>query len=224
MNVSTTARSAALRPVTVAARRAAFLAFVVFLELGASARAQDAATQVWPGVDTFVRLNPNMRIYVPVSYTHVGATDSDQDGTAGLYLDYYILPLTKLGTVDPSNVVRTHRILLRAGYGFTAGDQGQPATNTFTAEATARLSLPWGLLASDRSRFDLNFSGGDFDPRYRNRIRLDRSVDFGTWALDPYAYGEFFYGFDEGAWLKARATAGLEVHVWERFVDRKSVV
>ncbi len=199
-------------------RFAACLAFVAGHALAATAVAQDVSTQFWPEIDTFVRLNQNMRIYVPVSKTREGTDDSDQDGTAGVYLDYYILPLTKLGLPGPSNVVRTHRILLRAGYGYTAGDAGQPATNAFTAEATARLSLPWELLASDRSRFDLNFTGGEFDPRYRNRFRIDRSVDLGSWVLNPYAYGEFFYDFNDGSWVKTRATAGLEVHVWDRVV------
>ena len=74
------------------------------------------------------------------------------------------------------------------------------------------------LLLSDRNRFDLNFSGGDFDPRYRNRVRLDRNVDFGKWALNPYAYGEFVYDFDQGQWIRTRVTGGLELHVWERVV------
>ena len=71
---------------------------------------------------------------------------------------------------------------------------------------------------SDRSHFDLNFSGGEFDPRYRNRIRLERNVDLCKSSLTPYVYGEFFYDFDDGDWLKTRVTAGLEFHLWERFV------
>ncbi len=205
---------------TIASRRmrAPWLASIVVLALAAPAAAQDVTTQFWPEIDTFVRLNDHMRIYVPLSKTRVGTDGSDQDGTVGAYLDYYVLPLAKFGVEDPSNVVRTRRILLRAGYSYTVGDDGQPATNAFTAEGTARLTLPWGLLLSDRSRFDLLFSGGDFDPRYRNRIRMDGTVDFGKWSLNPYAYGEFFYDFDQGDWLKTRATVGLEAHVWERVV------
>jgi hypothetical protein len=180
---------------------------------------QDVSTQVWPEIDTFVRLGENMRIYVPVSKTREGTDDSDQDGTTGVYFDYYTSPiLPKLNLTGPSNVVRLHRLLLRVGYSYTAGDSGEPATSTLVAEATGRLSLPWALLASDRSRFDLNFSGGDFDPRYRNRIRLERNVDLGKSSLTPYVYGEFFYDFDDGDWLKTRVTAGLEFHFWERFV------
>ena len=214
-----TARSDSCRRVRVAGWRLfALRALVPVLALAAPAAAQDVTTQFWPEIDTFVRLNDNMRIYVPASATREGSDDSDQDGTTGIYLDYYASPIAKLNLSGPSNAVRTHRLLLRAGYGYTAGSDGEPATNTFTAEATARLSLPWELLVSDRSRFDLNFAGGEFDPRYRNRFRVERTVNFGQWSLTPYAYGEFFYDFNDGAWLKTRATAGFEVHIWERFV------
>jgi hypothetical protein len=186
-----------------------------FATLGA---AQDVGTQFWPEVDTYFRLNDRMRIYVPASRTREGTDDSDQDGTAGIYFDYYAVPIYGFHLYGPSNVPRLHRLLLRVGYGYTAGGDGSPATNTMTAEATWRLTIPWKVLISDRNRFDLNFTGGDFDPRYRNRIRIDRTFDLGTWALNPYAYGEFFYDFDDGAWLKTRATIGFEVHVWERVV------
>lgn len=175
-------------------------------------------TQFWPEIDTFVRLNENMRIYVPAAKTREGTEDSGQDGTVGAYLDYYASPIAKLNLAGPANVIRTHRLLFRLGYGYTAGNDGEPATNTLTAEGTARLSLPWELLLSDRSRFDLSFTGGDFDPRYRNRVRLERNVDLGRVALTPYAYGEFVYDFDDGDWVRIRGTAGLEFHLWERFV------
>lgn len=218
MNASTTARSASRRPTAIAPRLAALVAFVASLALGETAEAQDVSTQFWPEIDTFVRLDPNMRIYVPASRTREGADDSDQDGTVGAYLDYFVAPMADLHLLGPSNETRMHRLLLRAGYAYTAGGDGDPATNTLTAEATWRMTIPWEILLSDRNRFDLNWTGGDFDPRYRNRIRVDRNVDFGAWSLNPYAYGEFFYDFDDGAWLKTRATVGLEVHVWDRVV------
>jgi hypothetical protein len=190
----------------------------LFLALAAPASAQDVTTQFWPEVDTFIRLNENMRIYVPLANTREGTDDSDLDGTVGVYFDYYTLPILKLNLAGPANDARTHRLLLRAGYGYTAGSDGQPATNTLTVEATGRLSLAWQILASDRNRFDLNFTGGEFDPRYRNRARLERSVAIARTTLTPYVYGEFFYDFNDGDWNKIRVAAGLEFHMWERFV------
>ena len=198
--------------------RAVLSALTLVLVLAPHAAAQEVTTQFWPEIDTFVRLGDKMRIYVPVSRTKEGIGDSDQDGTVGIYLDYYALPISKLDFLAPPDDSRTNRLLLRAGYGYTAGGDGQPATNTLEAEWTWRLPLPWELLLSDRNRFDLNFTGSDFDPRYRNRVRLERNVDLGKPTLTPYVYVEFFYDFDQGDWIRIRATAGLEFHLWERFV------
>ena len=194
------------------------LAFLALFALTTSAGAQDVATQFWPEIDTYIRLNDSARIYVPVAKTRVGPDDSDQDGTAGIYLDYFVLPISKLRLVGPSNAPRMHRLLLRAGYSYTTSGDGEPGTSTITAAATWVRDLPWKLLLSDRNRFDLGFQGGDFDPRYRNRIRLERSVAICGKTLTPYAYGEFFYSFDQGDWFRIRGTAGIEFHMWERFV------
>lgn len=213
-----TAVPAARRPKRISPLRAGLATFVAGMMLASIAAAQEISTQFWPEVDTYIHLDPNLRIYVPVSRTREGADDSDQDGTVGAYLDYFVAPMANLHLLGPSNVPRMHRMLLRMGYGYTAGGDGGPPTHTLTAEATWRMTIPWEILLSDRNRFDLNWTGGNFDPRYRNRIRIDRDVDFGAWSLNPYAYGEFFYDFDDGAWLKTRATVGLEVHVWDRVV------
>jgi Protein of unknown function (DUF2490) len=215
-----TARSASRRPWSAAGRRrlAAVYAVAVVLAVAGAAEAQDVSTQFWPELDTFVRLNDDMRVYVPASKTRVGTENSGQDGTVGIYLDYYALPLADLGLTGSANAPRARRLLLRVGYGFTAGDDGQPATNTLTAEATGRIHLPGEILLSDRNRFDLNFIGDDFDPRYRNRLRLERNVDIGKTTVVAYAYGELFYDFDQGSLFRTRGTAGFEVHVWDRFV------
>ena len=168
------------------------------------AAAQDVTTQFWPEIDTFIRLDENFRIYVPISKTREGTNNSGQDGTAGVYLDYYASPIANRFLAGPANAPRMHRLLLRLGYSYTAAGDGEPGTNTLSADATWRMTIPWELLLSDRNRFNLNFTGGDFDPRYRNRIQLERHVDLAEkTSLNPYAYGEFFYDFDQGAWADA---------------------
>jgi hypothetical protein len=215
-----TAGSASRWPWSAAGRRRLFAVYApaLILALAGAARAQDVSTQFWPELDTFVRLNDDVRMYVPASKTRVGTENSGQDGTVGIYLDYYALPIANLGLTGPANAPRSRRLLLRVGYGYTAGSDGQPATNTLTAEATGRMHLPGELLLSDRNRFDLNFVGDEFDPRYRNRLRLERNVDLGKTTLVPYVYGELFYDFDQGSLFRTRGTGGLEVHVWDRFV------
>jgi hypothetical protein len=196
--------------------RALFRSLAAVLLFASPAAGQEITTQFWPEIDTFVRLGENARIYVPLSNTREGTADPERDGTVGVYFDYYVLPIAKVGLhADDS---RRRKVLLRAGYGYTAAGDGQPATNTLLAEATGRAILPWELLASLRNRFDLNFTGGHFDPRYRIRLRLERDIVLGKATLTPYAYGESFYSFDNGNWFRTRAALGLEFHLWERFV------
>ena len=192
---------------------------VLALAVVVPAAAQDVTTQFWPEIDTFIRLNENTRIYVPISKTREGTNNSGQDGTAGVYLDYYASPIANRFLAGPANAPRMHRLLLRLGYSYTAAGDGEPGTNTLSADATWRMTIPWELLLSDRNRFNLNFTGGEFDPIYRNRIQLERHVCLGEkTSLNPYAYGEFFYDFDQGAWIKIRATAGIDFQFWERIV------
>lgn len=180
--------------------------------------AQEVTTQFWPEIDTFIRLGENSRLYVPLSRTREGIEDSNQDGTTGIYFDYYVLPLSNLPLIGPAKAPRTRKLQLRAGYGFTAGNDGVPSTHTIEADLTWRRPLLWQVLLSDRNRFDLNFTGGKFDPRYRNRLRLERDNCVEGKTLTTYAYGEFFYSFDRGSWFRSRVAGGLEVHLWERFV------
>jgi hypothetical protein len=203
------------------ARKPAIAAAAVLLgafALASPAAAQDVATQFWPEIDTFVRVNDDMRIYVPISNTKEGLGNSSQNGTVGLYFDYYFAPIWKLWYRRSPDASRARRLLFRVGYGYTAPNAGEPATSTVEAEVTGKLLLPWDVLALDRNRFDLNFTGPEFDPRYRNRLRFEREVDFEKAALIPYLYGEFFYSFNRGDWIRTRAAAGLEFHVWKRFV------
>ncbi len=188
------------------------------LALAAPAAAQDVTTQFWPEIDTYVHLSDRSRIYVPLSVTKAGIGDSEQDGTAGIYYDYFALPLEDPWFTGLWHESRGRRLRLRAGYGYTAPGNGEPSTSTVRVEVTGYQPLPWDIVAGLRNRFDLNFSGGNFDPVYRVRLKLQRKVPIGGPTLVPYAYGEFFYDFNDGDWAKKRFVAGFEFRLWERVV------
>jgi len=188
------------------------------LALASPAKSQTADTQFWPEVDTYVKFNDDLRLFVPVSQTREGQSNSYENGTIGVYLDYFTSPLTKLDLYGPANDARRRQLQFRVGYAYTASRGQLPASNGIDVEGTFRLLLPWKVLFGDRNRFDLNFTNGKFDARYRNRVRLERGIDLGKTKLIPYANGEFFYDFEAGTWVKTRASAGLDVQAWERFV------
>ncbi|MGH8614683.1 MAG: DUF2490 domain-containing protein [Gammaproteobacteria bacterium] len=193
-------------------------AMIPVLAFAAPAAAQEVSTQFWPEIDTFIKLNDRMRLFVPIADTRTGVDSSDQNGTTGIYFDYFSKPIAKLRFATWADASRSRRLTLRVGYAYSAPGSGNTATNTVVAEATGRLFLPGEILVSDRNRFDLNFTGGEFDPRYRNRLRLERDIDLGKPTLTAYVLGEFFYSFNRGDWFRTRVAGGLELHVWERFV------
>lgn len=181
----------------------------------------ETANQFWPELDTYIHLNDRMRIFVQLTGTRLG-DQTYGDGNLGAYLDYYALPIVNLpfGNRKP-DAARGKYINFRAGYNYAysrSGSSDGPPTNTIVAESTARVPFPGELLLSDRSRFDLRFTGDDFRPRYRNRARLERQFDVGRFGVDPYVYGEFYYDFDQGFWNRIDATAGVETQVSRRVV------
>jgi hypothetical protein len=186
-----------------------------FLTADAIAQESDTSNQFWPELDVYKPWNEKMRSFLQISGTHLG----DQvygDGNGGLYLDYYAFPILTPFRARKADAARGKYLFVRAGYNYTLSNRGQtdePATNTIVAEGTARVPLPWGILASDRSRFDMRWVGSDFQPRYRNRFRLERQFQSGRIGIDPYVHAEFFYDFDDGKWNRSVFTAGAEVAV-----------
>jgi hypothetical protein len=199
------------------AAAAALLATALWLlSAGAAAQESDTSNQFWPEIDVYKPWNERMRSFLQISGTHLG----DQvygDGNGGLYLDYYAFPIVNLPFGHrKADAARGKYVFVRAGYNYSLSNRGQtdePATNTIVAEGTARVPLPWGILTSDRSRFDMRWVGSDFQPRYRNRLRLERQFQAGKLGIDPYVHAEFFYDFDDGKWNRTVFTAGVEVAV-----------
>jgi hypothetical protein len=178
------------------------------------AQESDTSNQFWPELDVYKPWSEKMRSFLQISGTHLG----DQvygDGNGGLYLDYYVFPILTPFHAR-KDAARGKYVFVRAGYNYSLSNRGktdEPATNTIVAEGTARVPLPWGILTSDRSRFDMRWVGSDFQPRYRNRFRLERQFQAGRFGIDPYVHAEFFYDFDDGKWNRSVFTAGVEVAV-----------
>lgn len=191
---------------------------LVTLVPGVRADAQTSTLQFWPEIDNFIRLGKPTRIYIPLSSTRTGLDDPAQNGTAGIYFDFFTPALGRLRKKLQPDPARRGRVLLRAGYGYSAPGDGSPGTNTLTAEVTGRAHLPGQILLSERNKFDFNYTAGDYDPRYRNRVRLERDIPIGTPTLTPYGYVEFFYDAGDKEWFRTRLVGGLEFHLWERVV------
>ena len=98
--------------------------------------------------------------------------------------------------------------MIRVGYSYSHTD---PVDHTPTIEAQGNAPLPWGLPLSDRNRVDFRFVGGNYQPRYRNRLKLDRTFEAGRLHLTPYGYAEAFYDWNVDKFDRFRFAAGSDV-------------
>jgi hypothetical protein len=76
-----------------------------------------------------------------------------------------------------------------------------------------RTPLPWQLLVTDRSRFDLRIVDGTFTPRYRNRAKIERTFKIGRFQLTPYASVEAFYDWRWNVFNRLRYSGGAELAI-----------
>lgn len=56
----------------------------------------------------------------------------------------------------------------------------------------ANVPLVAKILLSDRNRFDLDWQQGQFNWRYRNRVKLQRAIHIGSYHPAPYVSAEPF--------------------------------
>jgi len=174
--------------------------------LGLHASAQ--ADQLLPEIDVYYKLNSDMR----VSFQTKGTREDGTPVTAeiGPSLDYYLKPWTKLGDIVTFGLdeSKSRQLVLSVGYRYLP-TPGQPPINRLEPVATLNFLIRrTRVLLSDRNRGDLDWQGGGFSWRYRNRVQLERMVTIHSYRLSPYASAEFFYNSRYGKWSDTAIYAG----------------
>ena len=104
--------------------------------------------------------------------------------------------------------------MVRVGYLFTRtpSESSDPfSEHTPTVETHWRFPLPGSLLLTDRNRVDLRIKDGNYQPRYRNRLKLERTFKAGRLDVTPYAHAEAFYDWKFNKFHRFRYAAGAEV-------------
>ena len=143
------------------------------------------------------------------------------DGSLAGYLDYYTLPLLGRRQRPFVDASRSKTLMIRTGYYFvkTPSDGSNSSTeNTASFEAHARVPLPYLMLLTDRNRLDFRFIDGDYQPRYRNRLKLERTFKVWHLEINPYAYAEAFYDWKYDKFRRFRSCAGSELAFGRHFV------
>ena len=198
-------------------RKITFLLLFIFFSSQLLAQDSTATKQeVWPEVNLYYKLNNAFRIYAMYSATKL-KNSSYTDGGWGAYLDYFGLPnIRKKLSIAVRDSTRGYYIWLRAGYMYstTPPDAKDPfKLHTFVAEANFRYYLPYEILLTNKNRFDLRVINGDFEPRYRPRLTLEKDLQTAYMYFTPNIYGEYYVYIGEKGFNRFRLSTGIQVKV-----------
>jgi Protein of unknown function (DUF2490) len=176
------------------------------------AQSSNTREEFWPELDAYVRLNEKSRLFFQYSATREKDLMTKADGQIGGFLDVYMLPVFRRRLREDPDASRDKFLMFRVGYAYSPTPSGSSTPSTEhipTIAATGRAPLPWGSILSDRNRGDLRFVNGVFTPRYRNRLRIERTVKQGRFLLTPYIDAEVFYDWRYDAFNEFRYSAGM---------------
>lgn len=197
----------------------------------AGGAAADTGKELWPEIDVWVRIDPQLRVSSSVSLARNVETDY-REGLLVLQADYswkrHRHPLAWRRLVDEAEAARLFGFMLRGGVlgGRSLDDDGAAySERSGFAELHVRTPLDGGVLMTSRVRTDLRFLGADRDVSWRLRYRLQAEKDFaalGT-SVVPYASIEASLDSRYAAVNRFRAIGGATVALSRRFVAEANI-
>lgn len=196
------------------------LLLLLALIIPAPAQDSDSNSEFWPEFDFFIKLNEKSRIFVLYTATKQENLGTYADGQSGIHVDFYAVSPFRTRIVDYLDQSRSKMLMVRAGYLVSRpkNNSGTATEHMATGEATARAHLPAGLLLGDRNRIDFRWVGGEPRHRYRNRLKIERTLEIGWFHLTPYAHAELFYDFKPRDWSRLRYAIGAEWNITKRII------
>ena len=159
-----------------------------------------------PEVNFHAKLDSNVRFVFQAKDTRENSLPKQAE--IGPSMEFYWRPLKNLlpNGVDEA---KTRFILLSFGYRYLPASDA-PATHRILLMATPRFPLKSKLVVSDRNRGELNFSKGELDWRYRNRLQLEREITIRSYHPVPYANVEAYYDSKLQKWSSVVIEAGSQ--------------
>lgn len=163
-----------------------------------------------PEIDAHLTVGQHCRVYFQ-------AKDDRDEGTSnqlsiGPSVQFYLKPIVRLKeiTTFDLNDARSRALVLEVGYrSVTAPNEA--ATNRMEPVLTTHLPLKAGFLMSDRNRADLDWKGGEFTWRYRNKLQVQRTVSIAAHHFTPYVAAEPYYVEQYAKWSTTDLYAGSEL-------------
>ena len=172
---------------------------------GLPAHTQDV--QFLPEVDVHLKLNSTLRTYLEAKDDRAGGDPTQF--TIGPSLQFYLKPLIRLKRVTSFDLddAKSRFFVLETGYRYITAPGASPENRMITA-ATLNFPLQGGFFVSDRNRADLDWKGGRFTWRYRNKLTVERTFAIRSYHFIPFVAAEPFYESKYGKWSTTSLYAG----------------
>lgn len=177
--------------------------------------AAQSTGELRPELGIYIQQGPLIRVDLVDSFTDTQSSH-DWQGDFAFYVETALKPVFRQELREQPDVYRDKYLALRAGYRYQISLTNGPSApeNRGILELTSRYMLPWQLVLSDRNRGEFRFiQGQPFSTRYRNRLRLERDVQYGWFNCTPYVYDEIFYDTRYDRWTPNRYALGAEFPV-----------
>jgi hypothetical protein len=189
--------------------------FSIFLAMfGSGALAQD--TEALPELDSYFKLNKDVRFRVQASNTREGSDPTQL--TIGPDLDLYLKPLLRLKevTVFDLDDAKARPLVFTAGYRYLT-TPGSPDTNRMELTTTSHFPLKLKVLLTDRNRADLDWTNGAFKWRYRNRLQLEKPLRIRSYHPVLYLSAEAYYEEQYQNWSTTELYIGSLFPIKKRY-------
>jgi hypothetical protein len=176
----------------------------------ASVHAQ--SVQFLPEIDTYLKLNPSVRVYFQAKDDREGG--DPLQATLGPSIQFYLKPLLRLKKIAAFdlNDAKQRPLVLEAGYRYITAPNADPE-NRFLTAVTFHFPMKGSFLIIDRNRADLDWKGGQFTWRYRNKLTLERTFAIYSYHLIPYVSAEPYYESQYEKWSTTSLYAGCQFPV-----------
>jgi hypothetical protein len=173
------------------------------------------SVQFLPELDAHLTLNSRARVYLQAEDDREGG-DPEQF-TFGPSVQLYVKPLIRLKriTVFDLDDSKSKHLVLESGYRVITAPSAETDHRAIEA-ATSHFPLMAGILLSDRNRADLDWKGGGFRWRYRNKLTLERTFSVHWFHFTPYIAAEPFYNSQYGKWSSTDLYGGCLFPVGKR--------
>jgi len=163
--------------------------------------------QTLPEVDVYYRLNSAAQVYFQAKGTREGGAPVTAE--IGPSLDICFKRLHQLIHISRFDRDKSKEQLLvfSVGYRYLPYPEAPPV-NRLEPYAVINIPTKGALLISDRNRFDLDWSMGNFSWHYRNRPTIEWPRRIGHYHFSPYASAEFWYTSQYSKWSTTSLFAG----------------